>query len=102
MPCGSLPTGIVATCEKSSVRKTLISSRPPTVRRQTSVGIAHDVDVIGERTGVRVLSSAKGGLASNTGLTGVFEREPHLAAVRRRRKIGAERARLGDPATMVA
>jgi hypothetical protein len=48
------------------------------------------------------LSSAKGGLASNTGLTGVFEREPHLAAVRRRRKIGAERARLGDPATMVA
>ena len=31
MPCGSLPTGIVATFAKSLVRNTLNSFNPPTV-----------------------------------------------------------------------
>jgi len=31
MPCGRLPTGIVATCSKSSVRNTFTSFDPPTV-----------------------------------------------------------------------
>jgi hypothetical protein len=30
-PCGRLPIGMVATCEKSSVRNTLTSFKPPIV-----------------------------------------------------------------------
>src|SRR6516225_1047021 len=62
------------------------------------VGIAHDVDVIGDRASVQGLEQREGRLGIKyLGLTGVFEREPHLAAIRCRRKIGAEWAGLDDP-----
>src|SRR6516225_6791862 len=62
------------------------------------VGIAHEVDVIGERTSVQGLEQREGGPSiKHLGLADVFEREPHLAAVMCRRKLGEERTNMSDP-----
>jgi hypothetical protein len=58
-----------------------------------AVGIVGEVDVVGDRTGVERLEELErrpGG--EHLGLPYVLQREPDLAAVRRRGDVGAERA----------
>jgi hypothetical protein len=60
---------------------------------ELTMRVASDFDVISDRTASGVLSSVKGGLASNTlGLPGVLQREPDLRAVRRRSDVRAKRS----------
>src|SRR6185369_5635919 len=66
-PCGRLPTGMVATCEKSSVRNTLTSLVPPIVTlANVPFGVRAKLTwlVIGPVS--MVLIGLNGGLALNT------------------------------------
>src|SRR5262249_38203308 len=62
-----------------------------------AVGIAHDVDVVGDRTGVESLQKSKWRLPiKDLGLPDIFQGEPDLSTVRRGGNIGTEWARLLD------
>src|SRR6266446_4517632 len=64
-----------------------------------AVGITHDIDVVGDRTGVEGLQEREWRLPiEHLGLAGVFQGEPDLLAVRRCGDVGTERARLRNPA----
>src|SRR5712691_6601106 len=57
--------------------------------------IAHDIDVVGDRTGIERLEQGKGRLrVEHLGLAGILQCEPDLSAVRGGGDIRAKGARL--------
>src|SRR6476619_7814976 len=61
--------------------------------------MAHDIDVVGDRTGGGGLQEREWRLpVEHLGLAGVFQCKPDLLAVRRCGDVGTERASLRNPA----
>ncbi len=96
MPCGRLPTGIVATLLKSSVRNTLhLVQAADRDIGEAAMRVAREIDVVGDRPGVERLEQVERRLrVEHLRLADILQREPHLFAVGRRGDVRAERAGL--------
>ena len=94
MPWGSLPTGMVATLEiVGAIDLDLVDAADRDIGEH-AVGVAHDVDVIGDRPGVERLEEREWRLrVEHLDLARIFQREPDLGTIRRGGDIGAERTR---------